>query len=289
MLEFGTDRLHLSLHGPEDGFYRGTRFDHGGIFDSVRLDGTEFCGRWFDRYDPFLHDAVCGPAEEFSLISLPSGESLKIGVGLLDVGPEAYDRFRLYPVVDAGEWTVEEHLGKVFFQHRLNGYYTYKKSVVLTGNQSFCIDHVLEVGQPLETEVYNHNFFTLGRLEIGPEREIDFPFVPDGHWRAVYDSVAFYGRGIRFNRFLKEGESVYAGDIHQQAGPGMPYEMTLREGLLAVHISGSIPVTRTVLWANHRVACLEPYNTLSLRPGNPFRWQVNYRLEDGRETEKIDR
>ena len=278
MLEIGTDRLCLSLHAPDDGFYRGTRFDHSGVFGSVRLGGTEFCGRWFEHYDPFMHDAVCGPAEEFSLMGLPSGESLKIGVGLLDTGPEPYDRFKLYPVTDAGEWTVEQLSGAVLFRHRLKGCYTYEKTVSITGEQSFQISHVLEAELALEGEVYNHNFFTLGRLAVGPERQMDFPFVPDGHWRAVYDSVAFQGKGIRFSRTLQAGESVFTGDIREKGAQGMPYEMTLREGLVSVHIRGSVPVTHTVLWANHRVACLEPYNRLSLRPGAPFRWSVDYHL-----------
>lgn len=59
---------------------------------------------------------------------------------------------------------------------------------------------------------------------------------------------------------------------------GMPYEMTLREGPLSVLILGDIPVTHTVFWANHRIACLEPYNRLRLAPGETARWTVRYRI-----------
>lgn len=281
MLEIGTDRLRLGLHEPEDGFYLGTRFDHGGVFGSVMLDGTEFCGRWFERYDPYLHDAVCGPAEEFSLMVLPSGASLKIGVGLLDADPETYDRFRLYPVTDAGTWSWEQSADKLVFRHLLKSFYLYEKTIFLTGEQSFRIDHVLVADQALEGEVYNHNFFTMGRLAVDEKRIIDFPFVPAGHWRATYDSVSFQGKGIRFSRPLAVGESVFAGDIREKGRAGMPYGMSLREGRLSVQISGSVPVTRTVLWANHRVACLEPYNDIVLRPGETFRWWVDYRLSTG--------
>lgn len=283
MLTIGTDRLRLKLHEPEDGFYRGTRFDRSGVFDSLLFGGVECCGRWFGHYDPLMHDAVCGPAEEFSLFPVPGreGVALKIGVGLLAMDGMPYDRFRLYPVIDPGSWTVEEDPGCVRFRHILEGFYAYKKEVALTGPASFSIRHRLVTEIPFQGEVYNHNFFTLGKLAVGPQRQIDFPFCPEGHWRAVYDSVSFQGNGIRFSRQLAEGESVYTGDIREKGKTGMPYRMTLREGPLSVFISGSVPVTRTVLWANHRVACLEPYNRLPLRPGESFHWALDYRFSDG--------
>ena len=75
------------MHEPLDGFYQGTRFDRSGVFGSVSFGGVEFCAPWYERYDPLMHDAVLGPAEEFSPIFLPAPSSpravLKIGVGLL--------------------------------------------------------------------------------------------------------------------------------------------------------------------------------------------------------------
>ena len=73
MYEIASEKLKMVLHRPSDGFYQGTRFDRSGVFDSLQFDGVELCGRWFSRYDPFMHDAVCGPAEEFSLFVLPNG------------------------------------------------------------------------------------------------------------------------------------------------------------------------------------------------------------------------
>lgn len=269
-----TARMQLALHHPEDGFYRGTRFDRSGVFDGLLVDGLQLCDRWYPRYDPYLHDTVCGPAEEFTLCG-----AVKVGVGLLLLDAQPYDRFRLYPVADSGVWTAEEGDGRVVFRHRLEGYYTYEKEIALTGEASFAIRHAFTPALAWTGEVYNHNFFTMGRLETGPSREVDFPFRPEGDWRAVYDSVGFTESGIRFSRRLQEGESVYTGNIHAAGQTGMPYEMTLREGRMAVHIRGSVPVTRTVLWANHRIACLEPYNALDVGPGVTFRWNVEYAVE----------
>lgn len=267
----------LKTHHPLDGYYQGTRFDRGGVFASLVYKGIELCGEWFEKYSPTMHDAVCGPAEEFSL--LPCGEYwLKPGVGLLAPDGEPYDRFKLYEIADPGEWSVENQGADTIFHHHLKDYYDYTKEIRIISDNTFVIRHSLHTMIPWDGNVYNHNFFTMGKLETGPSRTIDFPFTPDGTWRAEYDSVALTATGIRFNRALQKGESVYNGNLHQAAEAGMPYEMTLREGPLSVHIKGDVPVTRTVLWANHRIACLEPYNKLEAAPGETLRWDIRYEL-----------
>lgn len=281
--------LSLSFHHPLDGFYCGTRFDRSGVFASLLFRGVEMAGPWFSHYDPKMHDAVQGPSEEFSPIGFdaaaPGASFVKIGVGLLRLPDDApYDRFRLYEMADPGRWEVMPEGERIVFRHVLDGWYEYEKQIVLTGDSSFEIRHVLNsLGPELSGEVYNHNFFTFGKMEVGPSREIDFPFAPSGTWRAVHDSVAFTPSGIRFSRPLKERESVYSGNIHQAGCDGMPYDLILREtsaysSPLSLHITGDVPVTHTVLWANHRIACLEPYNSFRAVPASPFRWSLRYRL-----------
>ena len=267
----------LELHHPLDGYYEGTRFDRSGIFKSLVFNGMELCAPWFEQYLPKKHDAVLGPAEEFSL--LRAGDCwLKPGVGLLEPTPEPYDRFKLYTVVDPGRWDVEDRGTSSFFYHALDGYYFYTKEIRIVSDCSFEINHELKVLIPWDGTVYNHNFFTMGKMETGPSRIIDFPFQPEGTWRATYDSVAFTRRGVRFSRKLREGESVYSGDIHKAGESGMPYDIILREGPLSVHIQGDIPVTHAVLWANHRIACVEPYNNLKAGPGETLRWTIRYQF-----------
>lgn len=267
--------MKLELHHPLDGYYQGTRFDRSGVFQSLIFKGIQLCGEWFETYSPTMHDAVLGPSEEFSPIPLPGTVIIKPGVGLLDIGPEPYDRFKLYRIIDPGTWEVDG----MRFRHILKGYYDYTKEITITGENSFRISHRLEAEVPIEGDVYNHNFFTLGKTEIGPSRKIDFPFRPEGSWRAEYDSVGFTESGIRFSRALKKGESVYTGDIHEAGKEGMPYEMSISEGGLRISIKGDVPVFKTVLWANHRIACLEPYNRISLSPGQAFCWSINYKTD----------
>lgn len=279
MIKLDSDLLAIALHEPGDGFYRGTRFDRSGVFDSLLFKGVEMCGRWFTAYDPFMHDAVCGPAEEFSPVFLAGG-ILKIGVGLLSGDAGTYDRFKLYPVLDAGEWSVRQDGGSVLFRHRLDGYYDYAKEVALTGPASFRISHSLCAGIPLDTEVYNHNFFTFGKLAIGPGRALSLPFSPCGSWRAEYDSVGFVPSGIRFSRVLSEGESVWCGGIMARGQDITPYSFRLSQDGISVHASADVPLAHMVFWANHRIACPEPYNSISAPAGETLRWTVSYRIED---------
>lgn len=265
--------MRLQLHVPADGFYRGTRFDRSGIFESLVHNGVELCAPWFENYSPFMHDAVQGPAEEFSMMDL-GRYWLKPGVGLLEPDGQPYDRFKLYKVADEGRWEVSGNT----YRHILEGYYDYTKEVRVLSDRAFEIRHFLTPFILWEGTVYNHNFFTMGKLETGPSRLIDFPFKPCGDWRAQYDSVGFTDSGIRFSRRLEKGESVFTGNIHKVDEEGMPYDMILKEGPLSVHITGDIPVTHTVLWANHRIACLEPYNRLSANPGETIKWNILYQL-----------
>ena len=62
-----------SVYLPQpDGYYQATRFDWSGIVSSMEWAGHSIFGKWFDHYDPKIHDAITGPVEEF----LTSGAGL---------------------------------------------------------------------------------------------------------------------------------------------------------------------------------------------------------------------
>ena len=145
-LEFGSTRVVVADPRAAEPYYRGTRFDRTGIILSLESGGHRYVQPWQRHYDPYSHDAVSGPAEEFlppvpvGLVRsdteirgadsfTPFGECapdlsaspqspnspsptpqspafVKIGVGLLRDDGEPYDRFKLYDVLDPGEMTV---------------------------------------------------------------------------------------------------------------------------------------------------------------------------------------
>jgi hypothetical protein len=59
----GIVKAKIYLPDATRGYYRGVRFDWAGVVPSLTYQGHEFFGKWFDKYDPFLHDAIMGPVE----------------------------------------------------------------------------------------------------------------------------------------------------------------------------------------------------------------------------------
>ena len=57
----GVIQAKLFLPDPEQGYYRGTRFDWSGVISSLQYKGHEYFGQWFENYDPKIHDAITGP------------------------------------------------------------------------------------------------------------------------------------------------------------------------------------------------------------------------------------
>lgn len=286
MLTLEKGGLRIVLAAPGE-YYRGTRFDHAGVFRAIYKAGRNYADEWFPVYDPLKHDAVCGPSEEFGEIGFdeaaPGGRFLKPGIGWLRrPDDEAYDRFRLYEVLDEGLRTTEVREDSVVFGQRLDRY-NYQKTIRLSGNDSFEIIHSLEnLGDtPLKCTHYNHNFFTLSNDSVGPSREIDFPFRPDGHWRSEYDNVRLTENGIRFTGAVPpEGPSVFMGDLHAASGMVEPIDFKVRDlgSGLGVRVSCPLHFTHIVFWSNDRVACIEPYILLDIAPGQSAEWTLTYRL-----------
>lgn len=294
MIEIKNNTLKITLHEPDDvkGYYRGTRFDWAGVFESIEYRGCNYAEPWFEKYSPIAHDAVCGPAEEFSPIGLDEAQVgepfLKIGVGMLEKMEGEYDRFKLHCIIDPGVRTLEMTEDSITQGHILEsgqGYaYEYFKTVKLTGEDSFRISHRLNNtgSKPLNGDVYNHNFFTLGLLETGTSRQLDFPFKPEGDWRAEYSEVGFTDNGIRFSRTLHKGESVFTGNLHEE-GRGMtgsPNAFVLTETRTgrAVSAKCALPMTMAVFWSYHLIACIEPYIDFNIAPGESFAFEIDYTL-----------
>ena len=290
MIEIKNDTLKITLHAPdgEKGYYRGTRFDWAGVFRSIEYKGCNYTEEWFESYSPVMHDAVCGPAEEFSPIGLddarPGEPFLKIGVGVLEKMEGAYDRFKLHNIIDLGRRTLCVAENAAVFGHFIDSEYEYIKEITITGENSFRISHSLKnTGRkPLKGDVYNHNFFTLGLLETRESRQLDFPFKPEGDWRAEYSEVGFAGSGIRFTRTLQKGESVFTGNLHQEGcglnGSPNAFKLCERQTGRGVEAACSEPMTKAVFWSNHRIACIEPYIDFCIAPGETFEFDIEYTL-----------
>src|SRR5262245_7609295 len=75
------DKLKFTLYEPDakKGFYRGTRFDHAGVFGHVEFAGHKIFGPWKDTHDPTNHDDIVGPCEEFGNQAPLGFDDAKVG------------------------------------------------------------------------------------------------------------------------------------------------------------------------------------------------------------------
>ena len=196
ILQRRSTRLEIARPDVAEPYYRGTRFDRTGNILALEARGHRYVSRWFRTYDPYRHDAVGGPAEEFTQIgheeAAPGEGFLKIGVGLLAREAEPYDRFHLYKVLDPGRTTVRTGASEALFRHVLKGYYDYSKKVSIPADCALRISHRFRNTGPstMDFHVYSHNFFILDGALTGRATRFFLPFTPEGHWRTDYDSVA---------------------------------------------------------------------------------------------------
>lgn len=278
--------LKLTLCRPGT-YYTGTRFDWAGVFRKLECDGRVYCDEWFDGGDTSVHDHVCGPSEEFfGFIGYDEapvgGNFLKLGVGLLrreDKGPA--QRFHTYTISDGGCRDLYNDKMKAVFAHSLPGIYEYEKTVELCGERTFRVAHKLLNTGPgeLVTRQYNHNFFTFGLNQVGVERRVDWDFHIEGKWREDSENADKDERSVWVTAPIMQDQKVFLQDICPVQDYGRGYGFTLRAGERSVKVSSGSPMTSSVLWANSRVFCPEPYVDLNIRSSETASWWIEYTLD----------
>lgn len=286
--------INATIYLPDEhkGYYRGTRFDWSGVMPMLEHGGHSYFGKWFKTYDPKVHESVMGPVEEFGPVGYDKtkigGSFLKIGVGTLRKPEEAgYSNFKTYEIEDAGEWKVETLADQVSFRHILKDRpysYEYQKVIRLSPNTSeLTITHQLtnKGEHRIETEVYNHNFFFLDSLNIGPGYVVRFPFklVGKGKVHGVGKFVELKGDKIVFIKKLGKKDYVYIGEITgftNHKGNGYEIWIENTHSGAAVKITCDRPMSRLVFWSARKAVCPEPYIDLDMAPGATVDWTIKY-------------
>lgn len=281
------------LPDPQRGYYRGTRFDWSGQVFSLRTVRNEYFGQWFDRYDPYLHDAIMGPVEEFrtggaalGYDEAPAGgEFVRIGVGILrKPADEPFQTFRTYEMADPGQWRIIRGRSRVQFIHTIrpaNGYaYEYRKTVRLVRQKpQMVIDHTLinTGSKTIETDQYNHNFFVIDGLPVTPGIRVIFPFELETVREFQADFVEKRGKMIEFVKEIPEGASTI-GEFRGFSSSASDYDIRIEHepAGAGVRIRGSLPLSRLVFWCMRRTFCPEPYVHITVPPGKRVSWRLTY-------------
>jgi hypothetical protein len=291
----GLIKAKILLPDPQHGYYRGTRFDWDGVVESLTYQGHNFFGKWFDRYEPTLHDAIMGPVEEFRSGETalayddvkPGGFFLKIGVGLLKkIDDEKYNQFRTYPLVSPGKRVVTPESDRVIFKHELSngeGYsYAYRKTLRLAYKKpELIIEHSLKnTGtKAIDTNVYNHDFYMIDNQPAGPSYRVGFVFPPQAKGD-LKDLLEINDKQLLYKRELNSGgESIFTL-IKGFGGTATDNDITVENttAKAGVREIGNRPLSEIDFWTMRSTVCPEAYIHMRVEPGKTFTWKITYRF-----------
>ena len=220
-VEISDKTIHAKIYLPDahQGYYQATRFDWSGIVASLEANGHSYFGKWFDRYDPKINDAITGPVEEFQALgyneSKPGETFVKIGVGSLRKPNEpAYRQFGTYEIADPGRWTIRKGPSWIEFTQQLSdpdGYsYIYRERLSLAGDKLILEHHLKNIGKKtIETSVYEHDFYMLDSQPSGPETTVKFAFTPRAE-NPLRGLAEIHGKEIDYPARLANGQTVLA-------------------------------------------------------------------------------
>jgi hypothetical protein len=317
----GQIKAKVYLPDASNGFYRSTRFDWSGVIGSLEYKGHQFYGDWFQKIDAAVYDfnydgtgvvsapftAMVGPGEEFNTAGKalgfdeanPGGTFVKIGVGVLRKPDDSkFDHSKTYEIVDGGKWTVKKTRDSVEFTQELSdpatGYgYLYKKTVrLMPGKPEMVLEHSLKnTGtKPIDSTVYDHNFWTLDNLAPGPGLVIRFPFQLQTTHPPKSDFAEIRGNEFVYTKALADKDrvtSTFRGYRDTAADYDIRVE-NLKVGA-GVRIRGNRPLANVVLWSIRTVMAIEPYIAMKIEPGDEFTWKLTYDYYTFRPKTEMDR
>ena len=279
----------LFMPDSERGYYRGTRFDWSGAVASLDTGAHSYFGRWFADYDPKKHDAIPGPVHDYvtgqGFDAAPVGGTfVKIGVGVLRKPAEPIRGFPTLEIVDPGRWTTQVRPDAIDFVHEVSdaasGYgYRYAKTVALTpGKPQLTLTHRLESTgpNPIDTEMYDHNFFVLDGQGSGPDVEVRLPF-PIERFNVRGEDIAVDGNRLVYLRPIVTANRMQLKGFGPTA---KDYDIRVenRRTGAGVRVTADQPLSDFVFWTNPRTTCPEAYIHIRAERGRPMAWRITYDL-----------
>jgi hypothetical protein len=128
--------------------------------------------------------------------------------------------------------------------------------------------------KPIDTVVYNHNFFVIDNEVVGPDMAVKFAWTPKPD-KPFANGGEIQGDEVRYTKELQTGQTV-AADL---SGFG-PFDMRIEnhKSLAGVRITGDQPLTKLYFWSIRTVACPEPYIHVAVAPRQQMKWQIRYAL-----------
>lgn len=287
----GIIKAGLRLPDPENGYYRGVRFDWAGDMPYLEYDGHSYFGEWSDdEYSPTNNDAIMGPVEVFNPIGYnevgPAGKFLKIGIGMV-IRPDTlpYHYRKEYTIADHGTWNTKIQENAVTFEHVLqsDGYgYQYEKVVELPKNRpELILKHVLKnTGEKtIKTHMFNHNLFVIDNQRTGPDFKITLGFQPTNSSEKFDSLMRFNGNDLEFKKVFDDDEGVFIRFVEGFTDEVKDYDIRIenKKTGAGVRITSDRPIEyRFLFWISHKTINPEPYITMEIDSGETYEWTTKY-------------
>ena len=283
--------INAKLYLPDsvNGYYRGARFDWAGVVYDLKYNNHHYFGKWFDRYEPTLHDAIMGPVDSFNPIGYDEAKTgegfLRIGVGVLEKPDEPRYAFSTpYKILNGGSWKVKKKSSSMTFTHELNSgehRYVYTKVLsLIKGKPELLLEYSLKNRgtTTIETDVFNHNFFVIDQQPTGPDFVVKFPFVPAGEFKGKTEAGAVDGKNIIYKNVLSKGEFFAVSPLTGYSTATSDYDLRVENTKTGagVRIIGDKPIVRFVYWSAAATLCPEPYIKVKVDPGKEMTWTIRY-------------
>lgn len=277
----------IYLPDAEQGYYRATRFDWSGVIADLQAGGHSYFGRWNPKYDPKLHDAISGPVQEYVTgqgadAAKPGETFVKIGVGAVRKPAEPMRGFPTLEIVDGGKWTTHVNKDSVEFIHEVNdaasGYgYRYTKTVALPAGKSqlTLTQHIESTGtHPIDTEMYDHNFFVLDGQPSGPDVEVRVPFKLEAS-NVRGDAIQI---GADRLNYLKPIDTANRMQLKGFSNSPSDYDIRVenRKTGAGVRVTSDRPLSDMVFWTSPKTTCPEAYIHVHAERGRPMDWKITY-------------
>lgn len=283
----------LMLPDRDSGYYRGVRFDWSGVISKLEYAGHSFFGVWFPEYDPYLHDAITGPVDEFRsddgalgfAEAAPNDMFIKIGVGVLrKPDDKPYSFVRPYQMVSEGHWIVRPYPDRVEFVQELKGIrnyaYVYSKTVKLDGKKPvLTLEHKLKnTGKrAIDTEVYNHDFYVIDNQPTSPNTVVKFAFTPVAK-DDLKGAATLEGNELHYTRELQPKRDSVASYMTGYSPSPKDNDVSVenRKTGAGIREIGNRPISKFYLWSIRTTVCPEAYIKLHIPPGKTMSWKIDY-------------
>jgi hypothetical protein len=152
---------------------------------------------------------------------------------------------------------------------------------LLKGKPELVLEHSLKnTGQkPINTSVFNHNFFVIDKQTTGSDFTVSLPFKIDNQptGKALID---FTENKMIYLRDLKKGESTmeyptgYSGDKIEE----YDFRIDNKKTGAGVRITADRALSKFMYWSVSTTLSPEPYIKVDAEPGKEFTWTIKYQF-----------